>query len=315
MPAGVTTAFYVRTPAWHRRGRVIQNAPNSKEAIIAAGLNFKILQMPIPHPLLPGQFIPSKLANIRSDTLDVLGIVGAGYPALQHEDAFAFIDDLLGEGVRFECAGTLWGGRRVWMLARLPESVKILGDVIEPYMLFYNGHDGSAGVNICMTPVRAECQNLINFALATANRKWSARHSGDLSLKMEDARNALGLASKYLVELGAEADRLAQERLGPDDWTDVVSQLLPVPVAKEGRQQRESTVERIKERQHDLWQMMMAPDLDRLRWTKWGALNAVADYADHSEPVRKAPNWEDNHFADCIEGHPLIDKAYALITR
>jgi Domain of unknown function (DUF932)/Fibronectin type III-like domain len=62
---------------------------------------------------------------------------------VQNEQAFAFVDQLLGSSLHFGTAGSLAGGRRVWVLATLPEPVQVGGDAVRPYVLLMNSHDGS----------------------------------------------------------------------------------------------------------------------------------------------------------------------------
>ena len=117
---------------------------------------------------------------MRSTDHAPLGIVSDRYKVVQNEDAFQFTDDLLGEGVTYETAGALQGGRKVWLLARMPQRYVIAGDEITPYMVFMNSHDGSSGVKVAMTPIRVVCQNTLNLALDSAKRIWAAipaRHS------------------------------------------------------------------------------------------------------------------------------------------
>lgn len=64
--------------------------------------------------------VPGFKANLREKDSHVLGVVTDRYKVVQNEDAFAFTDSLLGEGITYETAGSLRGGRRTWLLARLP---------------------------------------------------------------------------------------------------------------------------------------------------------------------------------------------------
>ena len=102
-----------------------------------------------------------------------MGVVSDRYRIVQNEEAFQFTDDLLGEGVTYETAGSLQGGKKVWMLAKLPEKYIIAGDEVTPYLVFFHSHDGSSGVKVAMTPVRVVCQNTLNLALGTAKRIWT----------------------------------------------------------------------------------------------------------------------------------------------
>ena len=69
--------------------------------------------------------IPGYRANVRSTDDAVLGVVSDRYRIVQNEEAFQFTDDLLGEGVTYETAGSLQGGKKVWILCQIfiPEIV------------------------------------------------------------------------------------------------------------------------------------------------------------------------------------------------
>ena len=176
MAANVESMFYTRKAPWHGLGVRVEEVLGSKEALIQAGLDWKVEQTDV--YAASGERIPGYKANIRDIDRSVLGIVGDRYKIVQNEEAFAFTDGLLGEGVKYETAGSLAGGKIVWMLAKLPEKYIISGDAIEPYLVFCNSHDGSGAIRVAMTPVRVVCQNTLNLALKGASRVWSARHTG-----------------------------------------------------------------------------------------------------------------------------------------
>ena len=67
----------------------------------------------------------SRKAKLREDTTEVLGIVSGEYEVVDNRDAFRFLDALIGSELHFETAGSLWGGRRVWCLARLSQYVEL----------------------------------------------------------------------------------------------------------------------------------------------------------------------------------------------
>ncbi len=105
--------------------------------------------------------IPGFYATVRQDTREVLGIVGERYRLVQNHEAFTFIDQLLGSAIHFETARSLHGGRRVWVLATLPDHVEVGGDDVRPYVLLMNSHDGSTAVVAATTPIRVVCQNTL----------------------------------------------------------------------------------------------------------------------------------------------------------
>ena len=116
MAANVESMFYVRKTPWHGLGKKVAEAPCSKEALELAGLNWRVLQEPIYTDTQ--ELIAGYKANVRDIDRRVLGVVTDRYRVIQNEDAFSFTDALLGEGVRYETAGSLQDGRKVWMLAR-----------------------------------------------------------------------------------------------------------------------------------------------------------------------------------------------------
>lgn len=73
----------------------------------ASGLDWKVVQKGILTE--DGDPAPGFRANVRDSYGKVLGIVSDRYRVAQNGEAFAFTDRLLGEGVRYETAGSLNG--------------------------------------------------------------------------------------------------------------------------------------------------------------------------------------------------------------
>jgi serine/threonine protein kinase len=58
-------------------------------------------------------FVRSTVANVRTDTKAVLGVVGRRYRVFQNHEAFDFMDALVGDKLAmYETAGSLHGGKR-----------------------------------------------------------------------------------------------------------------------------------------------------------------------------------------------------------
>ena len=305
MSANVETMFYVREKPWHGLGTCVEEAPNSKEALQLAGLDWTVAPRAIYDE--EGDEIPGYKANTRSSDNKVLGIVSNRYAIVQNEDAFDFTDALLGEGISYETAGSLRGGRQIWLLGKMPEQY-IAGDKFEPYICFTNTHDGSGAVRACMTPIRVVCNNTLNMALSGAKRSWSTPHRGDVKAKLEEARKTLELAEVYMARLAEEADRLTNETLSGDELKKAMKELFPLEEDASDRQKR-----RVQEAEAQIMICMLRPDLAAFAGTKWGFVNAVSDYIGHVDPARKNKGWEETRWGNIIGGHPLLDKAVALV--
>ena len=307
MAANVETMFYTREKPWHGLGTMVAEAPNSKDALRLAGLNWKVLQEPVYTE--NEELIQGYKANVRDTDRKVLGVVTDRYKVIQNEEAFAFTDTLLGEGVRYETAGSLQEGRRVWMLARLPREFIIGGERISPYMVFSNTHDGSGAVKTALTPIRVVCNNTLNLALRTAKRSWSMIHTGDISGKIEEAKNTLLLEDEYMTALGQEFENLRKIKLSEKQVLDYIKILLPMEENYSLLQKRgvEKLRADMKMRYFD------APDLKDVGNNGYRFVNAVSDFATHSTPRRKTANYKENIFARTADGNPMIDRAYQLV--
>jgi len=307
MPAAVETMFYVRETPWHGLGIRVEEALTSADALVAAGLDWQVNQTPI--YTSDGRTIPNYKANVRDSDSRVLGVVTDRYKVVQNSTAFEFTDALLGEGVTFATAGALQDGRRVWVLAKLPEKYIIGGEAIEPFLVFSNSHDGSAAIKVSMTPIRVVCQNTLNLALSNARRTWSAKHTGSIQTRMHEARETLGLAHLYMENLGKEIDRLGRIKLSDSKVMEFINELIPLSDDATAIQRKNVEQQRddIKIRYFE------APDLKVLSKNGFRFVNAVSDFATHAKPLRETAAYKDNLFMKVLDGHPIIDKAYAMV--
>ena len=303
----IETMFYTRQTPWHGLGVKVTEALTSKEALEKSGLDWTVSQQPIYTET--GYCIPNYKANVRDSDNSILGVVSARYSIVQNHEAFSFTDELLGMNVKYETAGALQGGRRVWLLAQLPEKYFISGEEITPYLVFSNSHDGSAAITVAMTPVRVVCQNTLNLALRQANRTWSTRHIGNIQNKLHEAQETLELAHNYMSELGREFDLLNRIKLTETKVLSLIDELMPIPTEASDIQRKNIT----QQRGDITTRYFEAPDLRVLDKNGYRLINAISDYATHSTPIRNTANYQENLFMKTLEGHPIIDKAHSLI--
>lgn len=299
--------FKLRKPTWRGLGVNVAEARSSKEALAMSGLDWNVYQQTM--TAQNGVPILGYKANIRDIDDQLLGVVTDKYQVVQNEEAFAFTNELLGHGVRYETAGMLQDGRKTWILARLPQRYQMMGDWIDPYLVFYNSHDGSGSIKVALTPIRVTCQNTLNLALRKANRIWSTKHTGEIHSRMDDARETLFRAEEYMDELNNKMYRLADISFTDKEVDKFIQELIPLP--KNASAQQEKNTERLwndlKVRYHK------APDLKHLVGNGYKLINAVSDFATHAEPLRKTDSYQENLFAKTLDGNPLIDKAHRMI--
>ena len=308
MSANVESMFYVRETPWHGLGTKVMTAPDSREALIAAGLNWNVIQEPI--YTTENEQIKGYKANVRDSDRKVLGVVTDRYKVVQNHEAFSFTDELLGQGVRYETAGSLQDGKKVWLLAHMPHEYIISGERISPYLLFSNTHDGSGAIKVALTPIRVVCNNTLNLALKTAERSWSMIHTGDIKSKMKEASDTLFKAERYMDELGKEFEQLRMHKLTDQEVMDYIEILLPVEDGSTPQQ-----IRNMKRLQEDMKSRYFdAPDLKDTGKNAYRFINAVSDFATHAKPLRQTAKYKENLFSKTVEGNPLIDRAYQLVS-
>ena len=308
MAANVESMFYTRTKPWHGLGVQVQEAPESKDALRLAGLDWKVYQREVYTD--SGIKIEGYRANVRNTDNKVLGVVTERYKIVQNEEAFSFTDTLLGKGVRYETAGSLQEGKKVWLLARLPKEYIISGEQISPYLVFSNSHDGSAAVRVAVTPIRVVCNNTLNLALSTAKRSRAMVHTGNIKGKIHEAQETLFMAENYMSKLGKEFEELKRQKLSERQVKEYIELLLPLEkttslvTAKNVKKLRDD----LRARYYD------APDLQDVGGNNaYRFINAVSDFATHNEPLRRTANYKENLFMRTMDGNPMIDRAYQIV--
>ena len=328
MSHGITStdhAFYGgRIPAWHRLGTVIdQDVVTAKEAMSLAQLDWDVRPFPVfahveataedsddfvgeEHIDIPGRF-----CNVRTDTGAPLGIVGERYEIVQNRDAFDFFDDLIGKGdAHYHTAGSLYGGRKVWMLARLNRDILIGGDpdeAIDPFVCLVNGHDGNTAVTVVTTPIRVVCQNTLQWSLKAATNCWKGRHTANITQQARAARDVLGFSNDYFDQLQTLGDALITQSITTNDFQRMLDTLVPIPEIQDGDNTRGKTIaENTQAAIHDAW---LVDNIANVRYSKWGFVQAVAEYVDWSKKHRDDDRFVDRNLLGGATTRTLKDRS------
>ena len=324
MSANFESGFFVGEPAWHNLGIVIKNAPTSEDAIRIAGLDWDVIPKPIYDE--KGREVSGYKVNVRSSDDTILGIVTDRYKIVQNREAFSFTDELLGHGVRYETAGSLASGKRVWMLARM-ENTTIAEENIDPFLVFSNSHDGTGAIRVAITPVRVVCQNTLSLALSHASRHWSCVHAGNIQDKLEEARYTLSSAERYMKALEEEFGELKMKVLTDKQVEDMTDKLVEIEfnnlfkrAIKTGnivdfkeRLKQQKADDKIKTKKKDILDIYHEkPDLIGTEKSAFRFVNAVSDYATHNTDHKQTKNYQENLFMRTIDGHSLIDTAHRI---
>lgn len=288
--------FYMaERQSFHGTATSIVDQPQSAaEALALAGLDWTVEKAPIT-ATVNGESVPveGKKALYRSDTGEVLSVMSNTYEIVQNSDAFGFVDDILGgPDLRFTTGGSLNGGKKVWLGAIMDREIFIGGDKdeeIAPYIMFANSHDGSLAVSAWITPMRLACWNALTWSMKTAKRSWKARHTKNVTGRYVDARQMLGIASRYFDDLEAIGETLINTKVSGWKMNKMVNALLPLPEGKRADEVEEGRAKTLTlNRREAVLDCLKADDLANVKDTAWGFVQAVADWDDHHRTAKNS---------------------------
>ena len=245
-------ALFARTDPWHRLGTTVAGAAFTAEDAMTLG-----------H--LGGW-------NVRKAPVTATEI---------HDDG---VTSLEVPGATFDTAGSLRGGRQVFVTMRLPEHLSIGGnDRVDLNIAALNSHDGSSAFRVLITPVRVVCANTQHAALRNHLSSWSIRHTRNAKAAVQAARDTLGLTFAYVEAFEAEAERMINTSVTDAAFFELVQNLFPSPSPEAPARTRNAARRRQASLAH-LWHD--AATQSGIAGTAWAAYQSVVEYVDHIAPVR-----------------------------
>lgn len=293
--------------AWHGLGVVVEEAPTPSEALKIAGLDWEVEQWPtyatsgeLDANGESKRIVLDRVANVRSDTKDVLGVVSKNWTPFQNCEVAEFCEALAEEGdqVKVESAGSIRNGQKMWFLLK-GESFSVRGtkdqDVIEPYICVSNGFDGMTGFRATPTTIRVVCSNTLHAVIPRFESEsqrlkslkpaaFVCKHTGNIQERVEEAQRALQLYSKSIEEQHQLIDQVAARDVSREDVQQFFLECYTTDFGaiptEEGRK-RTNALKAVSS---------MCDRFDREREvcgaTAWTAMNAYTGWLQHDRPSK-----------------------------
>jgi phage/plasmid-like protein (TIGR03299 family) len=301
MPANIdqsTGAPAVMTvgPAWHRLGKQLNAPATAAEALKFACLDWKVSKVPLFAGEREHRPLAKHCAVVREDVWrrpdwspgkndGVLGVVGDSYEALQNEEAFRLFDPIVGQkAAAYHTAGALGKGERVWILAKLPEDIHVIGDdITNKYLLLSNSHDGTSAVQIKFTPIRVVCENTLTQALSQGPA-LRITHTRDLRERLMIARNLLKRIQMRYDELATVFQHMAKLPVNSGKLDEYLKGIFPDPTQRQDENRHQRALQQVKydrEGSAYLFEKGRGNDEPKVKGTLWAAYNGVAEYIDY----------------------------------
>ena len=288
--AGKTEMFYTGDAPWHMLGTALDHVATAKEAIFAAGMDWGVEKYPVFWQDGDGMHaIGDKRAIIRGDTRAYFSVMGDGYTPVSNSAAFYFFDRVVGAGeATYHTAGSLNGGKRIWILAKLNGELAVTNkDVLEKYILLANSHDGSQALTMMFTPVRVVCSNTLRMAMGHKDHAFYARHTERVFNRALEAREVLGLAEAYFANFEAGAARLVAKQLKSKDLEEMLRWVIHIPNEEAFLSDLHKTKQYAVDQITALFEKGRGNDMPGVKGTAWAAYNAVTEFVDYYRPAGK----------------------------
>ncbi len=296
----IDSMFYQGEKPWHKLGKELGKVATAAEALSAAGLDWTVSKKSL--FLVDGTPVEDHFAIVRDDKQTPLGVVGNVYEPLQNKDAFSFFDAVVGsKEAIYHTAGSLRGGQYVWILAKLPGTIRVVkDDLVEKFLLLTNAHNGTKAARMLFTPIRVVCMNTHNVAISIAERDMkrareageqfvgnaTMRHTTNLGLSVARVRQQLGIVAMQYQVYEEAAKRLAMTQVTTDAWKKYLVSSGIVPDGKKD-DELSTTTKNIIAEVSAMFDKGRGNDMAGVKHTAWGAFNAVVEYVDYSRSSDK----------------------------
>ncbi|MFI8932605.1 DUF932 domain-containing protein [Streptomyces sp. NPDC053474] len=292
---GTASFVSARLDAWHRLGRIRPGLLTAEEALADAYLSeWNVRKIGGVHAYEISDSGVTRIdsddyftvrTNPRTGMTERLGTVGRKYEPVQNEEHCELLNLLVEEsGAHFETAGSLHGGKRVFVTMKLPKAISIAGaDDVDLYLAGLNSHDGSSGFRFNVSPTRIVCANTQHMAVANAVAHYTVRHTSGAKAKIAEARQALGMVWEYAEAFEREAEKLINETLTLGAFERVCEHIWgpmepnPSVRTRNSHMRRMNTLRSLFEN---------AETQANIRNTRWAGIQAIGEYLDHYAPAK-----------------------------
>lgn len=232
MPAYFESGLMVGESAWHKQGTVIPADDDSRfnldTCLELSGLDwtvdlarcFYVFGDDAEHcDEVPGSFVTVR--TMADGTVEPLGTVGSKYRPLQNRQAFEWFQPWLDtKEVSVETAGSLEGGKSVWVLARiLRDDIQVDSvDRVAKFVMLSTRHDGLGATSCGFTPVRVVCSNTLQMAHTNgASKLLKVRHTEGQHDSLSAIRDTIDLIDREFVATGEQYKRMLSCRLSASE--------------------------------------------------------------------------------------------------
>lgn len=282
-----------RGKAWHWREDKQSAEPNHyPHAIPVADVHrrlfsWKAIKRPMYFESADGGIVPADntVAVIRDDNSHLMGIFSESYATHQYSDWLVTnLENMLDDNIVIGSAGLLKGGAVAWVSLEMPESVEVVeGFKIRPHLLGTTSHNGSIATTYKKVTTFVVCDNTYSMALKENGESYSVRHSKYSNMRIQDARDALGIVHRMTEEMTRHIQMLTSVKITDNAFDRILDKMVPQPLTT--AKMAVSRADNKREALRSMWQTdeRVAP----WRGTGLGVIQAFNTYNHHKAGTDK----------------------------
>lgn len=278
-----------RGNAWHYR----QGATNHYEdavplTVVEELFDFDIVSEPI-YLCIDGEYhqINDRQAMVTDDDHTVVGIFKSGYQGHGYKkwllDGPADIVEQSKGEMGIGSAGLLRNRGVAWVQIEMPDNITTPeGVTFRPHLLATTSFDGTVATTYGRTVTVVVCDNTLDCGRAEKDQQIKIRHTKNSTLKLNDAREALGVVWQMADDFAAEVAALTSKKVSDKAFDAILDKLVPMP---EDADKKASAT--LAEKRRDEIVRLYRADERAASWTgtAWGVLQAFNTYALHGTRV------------------------------
>ena len=292
---------------------------NASQVLEAANLNWKVQHTPLHTSVITEHGVTNvalenKVATTRVNadgSASVLGITSPTYSIVQNSQIIDIVDSVMFEsGAMYESAGELRGGKKIFMAAKLPNTLDLTLKNIDPvnaYLVASNTHDGTDSLRFEIKYLRLVCTNgMTRWTNASA---ISFKHSARMNVKVEDVRQTLGVILKSNEEFNLLSSSLIEKKVANSDFWSIVKDVFPIDENNMTDRQQEN----VRERQRTLLNIWNGSTQENIKGTAWGIVNAFTEYEQWARTSLKEDNYAAGERFMLNQGNLLSDRVLQMV--
>jgi phage/plasmid-like protein (TIGR03299 family) len=293
---------------WYNFGSFVpKTTKTSLAAMQKANLSWEVESRQI--QIVDGQVIDGKVAIVRKDTNQPLGIVTSTYKSIQNTQVFSFLDHIVQRGdATFYAAGYIGKGEKIWLLLKLNKDISLpSNDTIQKFILFSNAHDGRGAIRAYFFPLRSKTETALNISFGKrVEQGIQMRHVGNVKTRIDEASKIFKLSEIFYEKFEDAVNNLYKSKFSTKKVDLFLSNSFENYSFDSTR--TKNTFEKIKTQyEKEITTFPSSAD------SAWAWFNSIVNFIDYERLSKGKDNLErvSNHLESLFWGSALLLKQKA----